>query len=61
MSQKIVIVGGVALGSKAACRAKRVNPEAEVYLIDRDEYISYGGCGIPFYISGDVSDISELR
>lgn len=61
MSQRIVIVGGVALGSKAACRAKRMNPKAEVYLIDKDEYISYGGCGIPFYISGDVSDISELR
>ncbi|MDY6831267.1 MAG: FAD-dependent oxidoreductase [Thermodesulfobacteriota bacterium] len=61
MSRRIVVVGGVALGSKAACRAKRVDPEAEVYLIDRDEYISYGGCGIPFYISGDVSDVSELR
>ena len=61
MSQKIVIIGGVAAGSKAACRAKRMDPKAEVYLIDKDEYISYGGCGIPFYISGDVSDISELR
>ncbi len=61
MSPRIVVVGGVALGSKAACRAKRVDPKAEVYLIDKDEYISYGGCGIPFYISGDVSDISELR
>jgi NADPH-dependent 2,4-dienoyl-CoA reductase/sulfur reductase-like enzyme/rhodanese-related sulfurtransferase len=38
-----------------------MDPKAEVYLIDKDEYISYGGCGIPFYISGDVSDISELR
>ena len=61
MPDRIVVVGGVALGSKAACRAKRLNPKAEVYLIDKDEYISYGGCGIPFYISGDVSDISELR
>ncbi|MFZ5564932.1 MAG: FAD-dependent oxidoreductase [Thermodesulfobacteriota bacterium] len=61
MSRKIVVVGGVALGSKAACRAKRMDPKAEVYLVDKDEYISYGGCGIPFYISGDVSDVSELR
>ena len=61
MSRRIVVVGGVALGSKAACRAKRMDPKAEVYLIDRDEYVSYGGCGIPFYISGDVSDVSELR
>ncbi len=61
MARKIVVVGGVALGAKAACRAKRMDPEADVYLIDKDEYISYGGCGIPFYISGDVSDASELR
>jgi NADPH-dependent 2,4-dienoyl-CoA reductase/sulfur reductase-like enzyme/rhodanese-related sulfurtransferase len=61
MSQKIVIIGGVALGSKAACRAKRLDPEATVYLVDKDDYISYGGCGIPYYISGDVGDESELR
>lgn len=61
MARKIVIIGGVALGSKAACRAKRLDPDAEVYLVDKDDYISYGGCGIPFYISGDVSDESELR
>ena len=61
MSRKIVIIGGVALGPKAACRAKRLAPDAEVYLIDRDDYISYGGCGIPFYISGDISDESVLR
>ncbi|MFW5989716.1 MAG: FAD-dependent oxidoreductase [Desulfosudaceae bacterium] len=61
MSRRIVVIGGVPLGPKAACRAKRLEPEAEVILIDRDDYISYGGCGIPFYVSGDVSDESELR
>ncbi len=61
MSRRIVVIGGVALGPKAACRAKRLDPEAEVYLIDKDDYMSYGGCGIPFYISGDVSDEKELR
>ncbi|MDY6903096.1 MAG: FAD-dependent oxidoreductase [Thermodesulfobacteriota bacterium] len=61
MSRRIVVIGGVALGPKAACRAKRVDPSADVYLIDRDEYISYGGCGIPFYVAGDVSDEKELR
>lgn len=61
MALRILVVGGVALGSKAACRAKRVDPKAEVRLIDRDEYVSYGGCGIPYYISGDVNDVSELR
>ncbi|MDO9042823.1 MAG: FAD-dependent oxidoreductase [Desulfocapsaceae bacterium] len=58
---KIVIVGGVAAGPKAACRVKRLMQDAEVTIIDEDSLISYGGCGIPYYVSGDVSDESELR
>ncbi|MBS3810018.1 MAG: FAD-dependent oxidoreductase, partial [Desulfobacterales bacterium] len=61
MSQRVVVIGAVAAGSKAACRFKRLRQDAEVLLIDADEYISYGGCGIPYYISGDVSDEKELR
>jgi len=61
MSQKVLIVGGVALGSKAACRFKRLEPDAKVTIIDQDRFISYGGCGIPFYVSGDVSDVADLR
>ncbi len=61
MTQKIVVVGAVAVGSKAACRFKRLNQKADVTLIDQDEFISYGGCGIPYFISGDVDDVSQLR
>ncbi len=61
MVNRIVIVGAVAAGSKAACRVKRVMPEADVTLIDQDNLISYGGCGIPYYVSGDVPDEKELR
>lgn len=61
MAKKIVIVGGVAAGPKAACRLKRVMPDAEVTLVDQDSLISYGGCGIPYYVAGDVSDEKELR
>ena len=61
MSKKIVIVGGVAAGPKAACRVKRLMQDAEVTIIDQDTLFSYGGCGIPYYVSGDVSDETELR
>ncbi len=61
MTEKIVIIGGVAAGPKAACRAKRLMPSAKVTLIDQDNLISYGGCGIPYYVSGDVADESALR
>lgn len=61
MGQKIVIIGGVAAGPKSACRVKRLMPDADVTIIDQDNLISYGGCGIPYYVSGDVSDEKELR
>lgn len=61
MSKKIVIIGAVAAGPKAACRLMRLKPDWEVTMVDQDSLISYGGCGIPYYVSGDVSDESELR
>ncbi len=60
MPEHIVIIGAVALGPKVACRLKRLNPEAEITLIDRDNLISYGGCGIPYYIGGDIADLESL-
>ena len=61
MSEKIVVIGGVAAGPKTGCRVKRLMPDAEVVVIDQDSLISYGGCGIPYFVSGDVSDEKELR
>jgi NADPH-dependent 2,4-dienoyl-CoA reductase/sulfur reductase-like enzyme/rhodanese-related sulfurtransferase len=60
MPKKIVIIGAVALGPKVACRARRVDPTAEVLLIEQNRDFSYGGCGLPFFVSGDVSDIQAL-
>jgi NADPH-dependent 2,4-dienoyl-CoA reductase/sulfur reductase-like enzyme/rhodanese-related sulfurtransferase len=59
-AKRVVIIGGVALGPKAACRLKRLEPDADVVIIDQDEYIAYGGCGIPYFISGDISSVQEL-
>lgn len=61
MPQQVVIIGGVALGPKAACRFKRLEPESNVIMLDRSPRISYGGCGIPYYVSGEVSDITGLQ
>jgi NADPH-dependent 2,4-dienoyl-CoA reductase/sulfur reductase-like enzyme/rhodanese-related sulfurtransferase len=61
MPQNIVIIGAVALGPKAACRFKRLEPDSKVIMIDEDNLISYGGCGIPYFISGDVSDPDQLQ
>jgi NADPH-dependent 2,4-dienoyl-CoA reductase/sulfur reductase-like enzyme/rhodanese-related sulfurtransferase len=61
MGRNIVVIGAVALGPKAACRLKRLEPEAQVIMIDRGLRISYGGCGIPYYVSGDVGEAAELQ
>ncbi|MBW2095732.1 MAG: FAD-dependent oxidoreductase [Deltaproteobacteria bacterium] len=61
MPQHIVIIGAVALGPKAACRFKRLEPESSVTMIDQVKMISYGGCGIPYFLSGDVSDPAQLQ
>ena len=61
MPQHVVIIGAVALGPKAAARFKRLEPDSRVTMVDRDRLISYGGCGIPYYISGDVNDAVELQ
>jgi len=60
MSRKIVIIGAVALGPKVASRLKRLLPDARVTLVDRDDLISYGGCGIPYFVGGDVADVEGL-
>lgn len=61
MPQHVVVIGAVALGPKAACRFKRLQPDALVTMIDKDQLISYGGCGIPYYVGGEVSEVNELR
>jgi NADPH-dependent 2,4-dienoyl-CoA reductase/sulfur reductase-like enzyme/rhodanese-related sulfurtransferase len=60
MAKRVIIVGAVALGPKVACRLRRLNPEVAITVIDRDSLISYGGCGIPYYVGGDINDIEDL-
>ena len=57
---RIVIVGGVAAGMSAASRAQRHDPGAEVVVFERGEHISYGACGLPYVLGGDVDDFDAL-
>lgn len=61
MSLRVIVIGAVALGPKAACRCKRLMPDAEIILIDQSPRISYGGCGIPYFVSGEVNRVEELQ
>jgi len=60
MSFKVVIVGGVAAGPKVAAKIMRLNPEAEVTVVEKGKFLSYAGCGLPYYISGMVKDQKDL-
>ncbi|HEY9857315.1 MAG TPA: FAD-dependent oxidoreductase [Stenomitos sp.] len=57
---KLVIVGGVAGGATAAARARRINETAEITLFERGPYVSYANCGLPYFISRDIQDRSDL-
>ncbi len=57
---KVVIVGGVAAGPKAASRIIRMNSDAEVTIVEKGMFLSYAGCGLPYYISGEVKEQSQL-
>ena len=57
---KIIIIGGVAAGAKAAAKSKRELPDAEVHIYTKDNFVSYSSCGMPFYIAGDFQDWQKL-
>jgi len=59
-AQKILIIGGVAAGPKAAARARRLAPDAEITIVERGRLVSYAGCGMPYYLSGEVSKFEHL-
>lgn len=59
--RQIIIVGGVACGPKAAARARRCDPSAEITIIERGEYLSYAGCGLPYFVGGTVKIMDGLR
>lgn len=58
--EKIVILGGVAAGTKAAAKIRRLNPEAQIDVYTEDTNISYSACGLPFYIEGNFDDYKML-
>ncbi len=58
--RKIVIVGGVAGGASAAARLRRLDEEAKIILFEKDEYISFANCGLPYYIGETITERSKL-
>jgi len=57
---KLIVIGGVAAGPKAALKAKRERPDWDVALITNEPYISYSGCSLPYYIGGVLDGLDAL-
>ncbi|SKA84334.1 CoA-disulfide reductase [Clostridium sp. USBA 49] len=60
MSKKVIIVGGVAGGASAAARLRRLDENIEIIMFERDEYISFANCGLPYYIGGTIKEREKL-
>jgi len=60
MRKKVLIVGGVAGGASAAARLRRLDEHAEIIIFEKDRYISYANCGLPYYIGEVIKDRDDL-
>jgi len=60
MAKRLVVIGGVAAGPKAAAKARRCDPEMDIVIYQEEDEISYAGCGLPYYISGVITKRDEL-
>jgi NADPH-dependent 2,4-dienoyl-CoA reductase/sulfur reductase-like enzyme len=56
----LVVIGGVAAGLSAAARARRVDPHLEIIVLEKGPDISYGACGLPYFVEGRVRDAGQL-
>jgi NADPH-dependent 2,4-dienoyl-CoA reductase/sulfur reductase-like enzyme len=56
----ILIIGGSDAGISAALRAREINPDSEVTVLIMDGYPNFSICGLPFFISGEVTDWKNL-
>lgn len=57
---KIIIVGGVAAGMSAAAKAGRLNKEAEIVVYEKTEIVSWGACGLPYYVGDFYQDPNNM-
>ena len=56
----LLVIGGVAAGTKVAAKAKRVMPDAKVTIVTKGKDISYAGCGLPYYVGELIEGKDQL-
>ena len=58
--KRIIIIGGIAAGTAAAAKCRRTDEEIEIVIYEKDNHISYGTCGLPYFVSGKIHGINKL-
>jgi NADPH-dependent 2,4-dienoyl-CoA reductase/sulfur reductase-like enzyme len=56
----LVVIGGNAAGMSAAARARRIDPRLEIVVLEKGPAISYGACGLPYFVEGRVREAAQL-
>ena len=57
---KVIVLGGVAAGTKIAAKLMREDRTNEVIVLNKGENISYAGCGLPYYVGHAIEDKEQL-
>jgi NADPH-dependent 2,4-dienoyl-CoA reductase/sulfur reductase-like enzyme len=60
MGERLVVIGGVAAGMSAASRARRLNPKIEIMVFEKSGFVSYGSCGLPYFVSDVIKAPENL-
>ncbi len=56
----IIVIGGIAAGMSVAAKARRENPDATITVIEKEDYVSFGACGLPYYLGNQFDDENEM-
>lgn len=57
---KVIIIGAVAAGMSAAAKLKRIKPDYEVIVYEKTNIVSFGACGLPYYVGGFFQDSNMM-
>ena len=57
---RVIVIGGEAAGMSAAARARRLDPELDIIVLEKGAVVSYAACGLPYFVEGRVRHLDDL-
>ncbi|GAG98560.1 unnamed protein product, partial [marine sediment metagenome] len=59
--KRVIVIGGVAGGATAAARLRRLKEDFEIIVLEREQYVSFANCGLPYYVGHVIKDKAKLE